>query len=589
MKIHLKPNCRILRRSLLLFIASCTVYTNANAFSNFLNNWKTIYPSSTSGTQASCQLCHQSKDGGNGWNAYGWAIRQNQPNINIVNAIHSVANSDSDNDGTNNVTEIGNNQQPGWREGANNTVFCKSPPRANFCDGNTQLTNQLPPDFSLLIPTRIQKGERISLELISDGFASPNLAVPAPGETGFLYIVDQAGIVWRVSLASGEKTVFLDISSQLISLGISGPNSYDERGLLGLAFHPDYANNGLLYTYQSESINGNADYTTLTPEETANHQSIIAEWNASSLLAGQVNTATKRIILKIDQPQFNHNGGMIAFGPDNLLYISFGDGGSRDDQGPGHSGNGNGQDPGNPLGSMFRIEPLLSSDGELSNNGQYRIPTNNPFLDDDLTLPETYAYGLRNVFRFSFDRLFGDLYAADVGQGDIEEVSFIESGQNLGWPLKEGSFWFDQNGTADGFATATPPVPAPSGLSDPFLEYDHQEGISVIGGYVYRGNELSQFNGSYLFGDFTKRLFYREGFDTIRELDVVEGVDIFINGFGQDTRGEVYVMGNTTAFPFGTTGKLYKIIAPRTTPEIIDDDMCFPIKAMNQKMAVICL
>jgi len=242
------------------------------------------------------------------------------------------------------------------------------------------------------------------------------------------------------------------------------------------------------------------------------------------------------------------------------------------------------QDTTNPLGSILRIDPIAESlSGTLSNNSQYRIPSNNVFVGTGTVndLDEIYAYGLRNVFRFSFDTEFGDLYAADVGQNDIEEVSFISSGQNMGWPQKEGTFFFDQNGSNPGFATETPPVPAPTGLSDPFIEYDHDEGRSVIGGFVYHGSLLAGFDRRYIFGDLFNRIFYVENNNTVvREFAVQGGVNFLIYGFGQDTDGEMYVMGSS--------GELKKMVSATSAPNN-DDEFCFPIKASNDQVAVICL
>ena len=391
-------------------------------------------------------------------------------------------------------------------------------------------------------------------------------------------MVDQPGVIWKVNLATGAKTEFLNVSNQIVSGG--------ERGLLGLAFHPQFASNGLLYTYQSEGTDGVADFPPLPGGAFINHQSIIAEWAVTLPVtnAGNVNLSTKRELLRIDQPQSNHNGGMIAFGPDDLLYISLGDGGSADDQGNGHSLGGNSQDTSNPLGSILRIEPIVgNSDGVLSANQQYRNPSSNVFVNSGTVndLDEVYAYGLRNVFRFSFDSApnTGDLYAADVGQNDIEEVSFVSSGQNMGWPLKEGSFFFNQNGSGAGFATETAPNPEPTGLTDPFIEYDHDEGNSVIGGYVYRGENLAGFNGRYVFGDLSGRIFYTANFNTIiREFIVQGGVNFSIFGFGQDADGEIYVMGSS--------GELNKIV-PQSSISV--DELCFPIKSSNNNIAVICL
>ncbi len=260
-------------------------------------------------------------------------------------------------------------------------------------------------------------------------------------------------------------------------MGHLGGN-YDERGLLGLATHPNFTENPLLYTYTSEPSSGPADFpTVLTEGTTNNHQSVVAEWRLEPSTGSQVDPATRREVLRIDQPQSNHNGGTMRFGPDGLLYISLGDGGAADDQGNGHSAGGNAQDTSNILGSIIRIDV----DGRTSVNGRYAVPADNPFVNV-AGVDEIYAYGLWNPFSFSFDRSTGQLCLADVGQNKIEEVDLIEKGRNYGWNLKEGAFYFDPNGAGSGYVTTVPVGPVPSDLVDPIAQYDHDDGTAVIGG-----------------------------------------------------------------------------------------------------------
>ena len=260
----------------------------------------------------------------------------------------------------------------------------------------------------------------------------------------------------------------------------------------------------------------------------------------------------------------------MAFGPDGFLYISLGDGGGADDADGqpfiggdlvGHGPDGNGQDRSNPLGSVLRIDPQ----GSNSANGNYGIPASNPFVGQP-GVEEMFAFGLRNPFRFAFDTLNGDLWLADVGQNDIEEINIVSSGDNLGWPLKEGSFFFDNNGTLDGFVTDVDPG-VPAGLVDPVLEYDHDEGIAIIGGFVYRGNAIPGLQGAYICGDYASpqtgraRLFaVRSG--NLIELRTPDGIIDRINmtGFGQDASGEIYVMGNETGVPGGQSGVILRLV-----------------------------
>ncbi|HJW45646.1 MAG TPA: PQQ-dependent sugar dehydrogenase, partial [Lysobacter sp.] len=393
---------------------------------------------------------------------------------------------------------------------------------------------------------------QIALKPVAGGMTAPNWGTPSPVHPGRLFVVDQDGILWAVNLATGGKRVFLDLSALLVELGAFGPGSFDERGFLGVAFHPDYANNGLLYTYTSEPARGPGDFSTMPPGTTADHHSVIRQWRVPFPRdrACVVNPDSSRPLMKIAEPQFNHNAGAINFGPDGMLYIALGDGGNADDEGDGHSPQGNGQDTTNLLGDIIRIDPL----GSNSANGRYGIPADNPFLGKAGFLPEIYAYGFRNPFRFSFDKASGRLWVADVGQNDIEEVNIVNKGGNYGWRIKEGTFLFDANGVGDGFVTARSPG-SPPGLRDPIAEYDHDDGIAVIGGFVYRGKNVPALAGLYVFAENIGRVFYL-GRDK-KIFEALDGpIDAAVLGTGQDAAGELYVMVNATGVPFGNTGRV---------------------------------
>ena len=250
-----------------------------------------------------------------------------------------------------------------------------------------------------------------------------------------------------------------------------------------------------------------------------------------------------------------------------MLYIALGDGGARDDEGTGHGpdGRGNGQDrsPGNVLGKILRIDPL----GRSAANGQYGVPADNPFVGLD-GADEIFAFGFRNPFRMSFDHGTGALFAADVGQRDIEEVDLVVAGGNYGWPFKEGTFLFNGNGVPNrGYSGDNSPG-VPSGMIDPIAQYDHDEGTSVTGGFVYRGAALPELQGSYIFGDLTSNRAVVDGrfFQITPDGDLAEIVPtnndenrLLITGFGRDTQGELYVMGlqpNTAGTPAGVVYKL---------------------------------
>ena len=431
-----------------------------------------------------------------------------------------------------------------------------------------------------------QAGQPVKLVTVASGLTAPNWGIPAPGDYTRLFVTDQPGILWAIDLINGDKTVFLDTSNRQVPPGAFGPGSFDERGLLGVAFHPDYQVNGLLYTYTSEPT---ADFTTLFPAE--NHRSVITEWRVPHPYDrySVVDPASARMLLTVDQPQFNHDGGAIGIGPDGMLYIALGDGGGGDDEGIGHEaqGNGNGQDPSNVLGTVLRIDPT----GSNSANGRYGIPADNPYVGDgppfggaagcaDGVCDEIFAFGFRNPFRFSFDRKRGDLYLADVGQNDIEEIDIVTAGGNYGWRIREGSFCFNPNGAGRGFVTGD--VCGTADLIDPVAEYDHDEGISIIGGFVYRGKRIPWLRGHYVFGDFSQnffghngRLFFLKTPNIVRkgvtvQSDIAEfrlvGQDdtgLSVLGFAEDARGEIYVLGNTTGTPFGDTGVVQKITSAR--------------------------
>lgn len=409
-----------------------------------------------------------------------------------------------------------------------------------------------------LIEAPIETGTiAIELEEVASGFALPLQGVASPTGSGFLFVVDQAGKVHEIDLATGAQRVFLDVASRLVDINAN----YDERGLLGLAFHPDYLANGLVYTYTSEPASGAADFSTLDAGESADHQSVVMEWtvDAPGDANATVNAGSAREVLRIDQPQANHNGGALAFDADGYLYITLGDGGAADDQGPGHSAGGNGQDAGNVLGAVLRIDP----DGRDSANGSYGIPADNPYVGS-VPPDEIFATGLRNPFRLHIDSATGDMWLPDVGQNDIEEINLLVAGANYGWNWKEGTFHFDPNGSAAGFATTTENPAAPEGLTDPVAQYDHGEGIAIIGGAVYRGNDIPALEGRFVFGDFRGkgaegRVFYLED-ATVFEFDMAP-LGAILTGFGQDSDGEIYVLANASGSPSGTTGTVYRMNA----------------------------
>lgn len=270
------------------------------------------------------------------------------------------------------------------------------------------------------------------------------------------------------------------------------------------------------------------------------------------------------------------------FDTEGLLYIGLGDGGGADDQGVGHGSNGNGNDPSNPFGAILRINPL----GNNSSNGQYGIPANNPFISDVNRLAEIFAYGFRNPWKLSFDRQ-GRLLVADVGQNDIEEVNIVEAGMHYGWNTKEGRFFFDPNGDFSGLITLEIPQNLPPiNLTNPVIEYDHDEGISITGGYAYQGNKNPSLVGKYIFADFTKRLFVGDlNTGEVRAATIKS--DAFIYSLAEDADRELYLLGSESinTCDTSTTGKLTQL----KSTTIIDDSLCLPIKTRTGIVVVICL
>jgi len=422
----------------------------------------------------------------------------------------------------------------------------------------------------------IPKGSiTVDLQTVATDLVAPVHLTNAGDDRRF--IVDQPGEI-RILTNAGTllPTPFLDIKSDIITLGFFGTfdpfTDFDERGLLGLAFHPNYVNTGQpgegkIYTFHTEALSGPADFT-VSMTGTHDNQNVITEWEVDSGNSNLIDISTRREVMRVDEPQFNHQGGMLEFGPDGYLYIAFGDGGGANDNEDGHGTIGNSQDRSTILGSIVRIDPLLPADNPtsldtISANLQYRIPTTNPFLLDSGALDEIYALGFRNPWRFSFDSMTGDLIVADVGQNLIEEIDIVQSGGNYGWFEKEGTFAFD---------STTSPVSISFDLEgivgdqiDPVIEYDHGEGISITGGFVYRGSAIPQLFGKYVFGDFSTsftpaagRIFYADlSTGQVEEFTLAGGdapLATYVKSTGIDNDGELYFLVGTNLGPFEASG-----------------------------------
>jgi glucose/arabinose dehydrogenase len=412
------------------------------------------------------------------------------------------------------------------------------------------------------IPERIAKGDVwVELKPIATGLVSPVLIERAPDDPQRFIVVDQIGKLRVIQQGKLREEPFLDVTARLVKL----MKEFDERGLLGFAFDPDFKAAGKpgfrrVFTFTSEPADARADYAIVHGTVPPDHQSVIASWLVTED-GRKIDPSSRKEILRYDKPQFNHNGGMLAFGPDGFLYIGTGDGGAGNDLGPGHNPEtGNAQDKNVPLGKMLRID-VNGKDGA---NGTYGIPKDNPFASGG-GLREIFAIGLRNPFRFTFND--GALLAGDVGQNQLEMVHRVERGGNYGWRLKEGTFKFNKTGLIE-----RPGSDLPKELTDPLLQYDHTEGTSVIGGHLYRGRAIPALKGKYVFGDYrgkekpaTGRLFEGDlASGAIKELRVGKDdrdLGFLLKGFGEDAEGELYIAGSAVQGPTGTTGVVMKIIS----------------------------
>lgn len=447
---------------------------------------------------------------------------------------------------------------------------------------------------ALAVPlSPIPKGDiSIRLDTIATGLGAPAYAIGAPGDASRLFVVDQGGLLRVIQNGVLQPGAVLDISAR-VSPPLNAANANDERGFLGLAFHPDFndstkAGYRTLYTYNSELIPAGTAPTYVAPNgATQNYKNVINEWKMSAADPAVVDPGSRREIISFGKNAGNHNGGTIAFGPDGYLYLGTGDGGNANDVGASHiEPGGNAQNLSTPLGKMLRIDPVNpaltgTSTDNVSANGQYRIPASNPFQAAG-QVKEVYAYGFRNPYRFSFDRLSGQLIVADVGQRTIEEIDSVTLGGNYGWAVKEGTFLFDRS---TGLATSDSPG-SPVGLIDPItgtlgtLQYDHGDGIAITGGFVYRGTAITELYGKYVFGDLAirsqparadGRLFYADlTTGEIKEFllpDYANGVlpdGLTVHGFGEDAGGELYALVTNT--PASGTGGIVFRIAPVPEP-----------------------
>jgi glucose/arabinose dehydrogenase len=357
----------------------------------------------------------------------------------------------------------------------------------------------------------------LGFDTIASGLSAPVFITGAPGDASRLFVVEQGGTIRIIKSGVLQPTPFLDISSAVLCCG--------EEGLLGLAFDPNYRSNGRFYV----------SYDSLRPAPDTGAQSVVARFTVSGN-PDLANAASGQTILTVKQPYSNHKGGMIAFGADGYLYFGLGDGGSGGDP------QGHGQDRTDLLGSMLRLD--------VSGTGTYSIPPTNPYASSTTFKKELWNYGLRNPWRWSFDRQTHDLYIGDVGQNLYEEIDVQPAsstgGENYGWNIMEGLHCYSPSSGCN-----------QAGITLPVLEYDHSQGCAVVGGYVYRGSAIPALQGTYFYSDncssFIRSFRWTgSGIAESKSWPALE-TSASVSSFGEDSAGELYVVD--------LAGRIYKVVA----------------------------
>jgi glucose/arabinose dehydrogenase len=419
-------------------------------------------------------------------------------------------------------------------------------------------------------------GSNIGLKLIAEGLSAPMALASIPDGSGRLLVAEQSGVISLLD-RDGKKSEqpLLDLRWKMVALN----KGMEERGLLGLALHPEFRSNHKFYVVYSAPLRTNA------PPKW-DHAERLSEFKTAGADFSVADPASERVILEIDEPDWNHNSGRLAFGPDGFLYLSVGDGGAFNDvgdvaRGRGHPPEGNGQRLDTLLGKVLRLD--------VDHGTPYGIPKDNPYMDGKKGLPEIFAYGLRNPWGMSFDRGGKhDLILADVGQDRWEEINVIVKGGNYGWRLREGVDGFDPNNPRSTPTNAVTVGADGRPFIDPVLTYktlrgrgtdSNAFGVTVTGGYVYRGKALSSLVGKYVFADWSRSMAIPDGTMlvatipphqsgaarwTVEPLALKEfpngRIKSFIWALGQDADGELYVLANGINSAFGTRGKVFKLV-----------------------------
>jgi len=411
-----------------------------------------------------------------------------------------------------------------------------------------------------------------ALKLLGEGFTAPIVLTSLADGSGRLLLADQAGVIYVLNRdGQRQEKPFLDLKDKLVKFN----QGMDERGIVGLALHPQFKTNRKFYVVYSAPRRASA------PADW-DHTMRLCEFRVSEENAALAATTSERVVLEIDEPDWNHNSGRIAFGPEGYLYMSVGDGGAPNDVGArGHAPEGNGQNLNTLLGKILRLD--------LSKGTPYAIPSDNPYADGQRGRPEIYAYGLRNPWGLSFDRGGAhELIVTDVGQDRWEEINLIVNGGNYGWRVREGFDGFDPSNPL------SPPANAPKVGADgkPFIDpvfvyktlrgrgTDPQSfGVSITGGYVYRGKALPSLIGKYVFADWSRSMGFGDGTLLVATRPAQKGsaerwtaeplgvkdhpdgrIKAFIWALGEDEEGELYVLTNGANLVSGTRGKVFKLV-----------------------------
>ena len=469
-------------------------------------------------------------------------------------------------------------------------------PQAATTPSPSDLTNQFSPlaatfaSGSSATPLSGQ-GPSIGVKRIADGLSAPLMLTGAPDITNRLFVVDQVGTL-RIIAPDGTLSgrPFLDLRDRMVSLS----PAYDERGLLGLAFHPHFDTNGRFFVFYSAPLRSGAPAGWSCTNR-------LSEFRVSATDPNVADPASEHILLEVDKPAMNHNGGQIRFGPDGYLYVPLGDGGGADDTGTGHTpGIGNAQDMTKLLGKVLRIDVDHTTTGK-----EYGIPADNPYVYQKDIAPEIYASGFRNPAYASFDFYVSRQYiVASAGQALFESAYIVLPGGNYGWNIREGTHCFDP--AHDSAPAAGPCATTGSGrepLIGPVVELGHDLGNTIVGGSIYRGIDNPRLTALYVFGTWTERGFTGTGDGSLLVATPPEGWDIgryphsvsqltpydnrmwsvseiavsntkngrlnaYIRGFGEDNRHEIYILasGVPGPDPGSSTGMVLKIVPTASLP-----------------------